>query len=282
MLRGVVGDEVFFDILATYRDRFEYGTADTEDLRGVAEEVWGGDLDWFFDQWVYGGGAPAYRYGHREHEIAGDRYLEISIEQTQTEGAFSMPVEVEIGEAGETRRVALWNSASTQHYLVPVSAPVDAFAFDPDAWILTRSVAETAFTDGPPKIVTLDPAPGSVLRVGDPLTMTVIFHEDVVIDKEDISLQRIGGAIYDVEVAYDAASHTATISTQESLAGGRYELILSDTIVDANGLALDGELSAPFKTSALPTGNGMPGGEAVAEFGVTGILGPTTRLQPTG
>jgi hypothetical protein len=279
MLRGVVGDQAFFDTLAAYRDGFEYSAATTEDFREIAEDVWGGDLGWFFDEWVYGGGAPAYRYGHQEYEIAGQRYLEISLEQTQTEGAFAMPLEIEIDEGEHQRRTVVWNSDSIQNYLLPVSAPVDALALDPDAWVLTRSVAQTAFTDGPPKVVMMDPSPGAVLRVGEPLTMTVIFHEDVVIDKADISLQRIGGAIYDVEVAYNAASHTATITTQEPLAGGSYELVLSDTIVDANGLALDGELTAPLKTTALPSGDGSSGGDAVVPFGVVGTRGPARRTQ---
>ncbi len=207
MLRGVVGDEAFFEILDAYRERFAYSAATSEDFREVAEGVWGGDLSWFFDEWVYGGGAPAYEYGHQEHEIAGQRFLEISLEQTQVEGVFAMPLEIEIGEGGQQRRTVVWNSASTQHYLLPVSAPVDALALDPDAWILTRSVEEAAFTDGPPKIVTVDPAPGSVLQVGEPLTMTVIFHEDVVIDAADISLRRIGGGDSDVDVSYDADTH---------------------------------------------------------------------------
>ncbi len=280
MLRGVVGDDTFFDILATYRDRFEYSTATTEDLRLVAEEVWGGDLEWFFDEWVYGGGAPAYRYGHQEHEIAGQHYLEISLEQTQVEGSFAMPLEIEIGEGGQQQRQTVWNSESTQHYLLPVSAPVDALALDPDAWVLTRSVTQTAFANGPPKVVAVDPVPGSVVRVGDPLAMTVTFHEDVTIDKADISLQRIGGATYDVAVAYDAASHTATITTNEPLAGGSYELIVGDTVVDANGLALDGELTVPLKTTTLPSGDGMPGGDTVLDFSVTGTRGRATRIQP--
>ncbi len=277
MLRGIVGTETFFEILDAYRDRFEYSAATTEDLRQVAEEVWGGDLEWFFDEWVYGGGAPAYRYGHQEHEIAGQRYLEISLEQTQTEGAFAMPLEIEIGEDGQRRRLTVWNSETTQHYLVPVSAPVDALALDPDVWILTRSVDEAAFTDGPPKVVAVNPAPGSVLPAGEPLSMTLTFHEDVVLESSAFTLQRIGGAEYDVAVTYDAGTMTATVTSQTPLAGGHYELTVSDSVVDGNGLALDGELTAPLKIAVLPSGDGSPGGDAVVAFAAIGTRGPARR-----
>ena len=261
---------------------FQYSSATSEDLREVVEEVWGADLGWFFDEWVYGGGAPAYRYGHREHEIAGQRYLEISLEQSQTEGVFAMPVEIDMEAGRETHRVTVWNSAELQHFLLPVSAQVDAVDIDPDAWILTRSVTAAAFTDGPPKVVMVDPAPGSSLPVGEPLTMTVTFHEDVVIDEADVSLQRIGGSTYDVEVEYDSGSHTATFTTLQPLAGGRYELKIRDTVVDVQGLALDGEFDTPIKPTFLPTGNGVPGGDAVIEFNVVGSRRGLERKAPGG
>ena len=269
MLRGVVGTETFFQILEAYRDRFEFSAATSEDFRQVAEEVWDGDLGWFFDEWVYGGGAPAYAYATREHEIGGRRYLEISLEQTQTEGVFSMPVEIDVSEGQEHHRVTLWNSAGLQHFLLPVSAPVDAVDIDPDAWILTRSATAAAFTDGPPKLVTVEPEPGSVLRAGEPLSMTLTFHEDVVVDGADITLRRIGGGEYAVAVAYDAATFTANVSSQQPLAGGHFEMVVSELIVGAeNGLALDGELTAPLKTATPPSGDGSPGGDAVIEFAV--------------
>jgi len=53
-LRAQVGDDVFFDILATYYDRHAYGNATTADFVAVAEEVSGEDLGAFFDAWLAG------------------------------------------------------------------------------------------------------------------------------------------------------------------------------------------------------------------------------------
>jgi aminopeptidase N len=52
-LRFTVGDEVFFDILATYHERFAYGNAEIADFIAVAEEVSGQDLGDFFEEWLY-------------------------------------------------------------------------------------------------------------------------------------------------------------------------------------------------------------------------------------
>jgi hypothetical protein len=282
MLRSVVGDETFFAILDAYRVRFEYLAATTEDLRAVAEDVSGRNLGWFFDQWVYNGGAPAYSYGWQEIEIDGQRYLEISLEQTQDESPFTMPVTVETMELGASRSYTIWNNARMQHFLIPVSAAVDHVDLDPDDWILTRSVTASAFQDGPPKVVAVSPGPGSVFRVGHPLEMTVTFHEDVVISGGDFTLQRSDGMLYDLAVTYDAETFTATVTSRQPLAGGSYELVVNDDIVDvANGLALDGEMTGPLKTTALPSGDGVPGGDAVIKLGVGGSRRPSSRVQPT-
>jgi len=53
-----VGDEVFFDIVRTYYDRFQYGNASTDDFIAIAEERSGQDLTRFFKDWLYAGGVP--------------------------------------------------------------------------------------------------------------------------------------------------------------------------------------------------------------------------------
>ena len=52
-LRLEVGDDVFFDILRSYYDRFKYSNVTTKDFVDVAEEVSGQNLDNFFNRWLY-------------------------------------------------------------------------------------------------------------------------------------------------------------------------------------------------------------------------------------
>jgi aminopeptidase N len=52
-LRTRLGDEVFFNILQTYAERFQYANAGTGDFIDIAEEVSGEDLGEFFDRWLY-------------------------------------------------------------------------------------------------------------------------------------------------------------------------------------------------------------------------------------
>lgn len=52
-LRTRLGDEVFFNILQTYAERFQYANASTDDFIDIAEEVSDEDLGEFFDLWLY-------------------------------------------------------------------------------------------------------------------------------------------------------------------------------------------------------------------------------------
>ena len=281
MLRGVVGTETFFDILASYRQRYAGLTATTSDFEDVASEVWGSDLGWFFDEWVYGGGAPAYVLGRQEHLIGDQRYLELSLAQTQTEAAFTMPVEIATEELGARRSYTVWDNARLQHFLIPVSAAVDYVVLDPDKRILTRSVTEGAFVDGPPKIVSVGPTAGTALMAGAPLSLDVVFHEDVVFDGSEVTLVDRDGTQRELAVAYDTALHTATVTSMQPLAAGIYELHIDDGIVDVeSGLALDGEITGSSLSSGLPSGDGIPGGDAVIKFAVTGIRSAHRRVRP--
>jgi len=281
MLRGVIGDETFFGVLEAYRDRFEYLTATTEDFQGVAEEVWGRDLGWFFDQWVYHGGAPAYRFGRRELVLDGERYLEVSLEQSQNESVFQMPVTIETLELGVRRRYTVWNDERSEHFLIPVSAAVDEVTLDPDDWILARSISTVAFAAGPPKVVAVEPRPGSTVRAGKPLAIAVTFHENVIVDGSHFSLRGSDGSEIELDVTYDAATHTASLVSREPLGIGRFELTIDDAVVGAAaGLALDGEMFAASGLAQLPSGDGVAGGDAVVEFVTVVTRRPTTRAIP--
>lgn len=51
-LRLHVGDEVFFNILQTYLDKYRYGNAGTSDFIQLAEDVSGENLGGFFESWL--------------------------------------------------------------------------------------------------------------------------------------------------------------------------------------------------------------------------------------
>jgi len=149
MLRGVLGDDDFFAGLHLYRERFAYGSAVTEDLQGVLEEVSGRDLAAFFQQWIYGSGYPRYRFSHLVTPTDGGTRIDVRIEQLQAEEPFIMPVRLRLVLAdGSIEERVVENTRRDQHWILDGPADVVLVQFDPDQWIL-REVQPGSVTDVP-------------------------------------------------------------------------------------------------------------------------------------
>jgi len=167
MLRYLVGDSLFFEILREYGSRFSYGNAVTSEFQEVSEEISGMDLDWFFDEWVYLPGHPEYRYGWSAREIAPDSFL-IILHINQTQGhafgvpTFKMPIEIGIKLAsGDTLFTTVWDSLDEQSFtFYTKEEPINLY-FDPHDWILKKAyyynIAEGNKKEG--KVVSFFPNP---------------------------------------------------------------------------------------------------------------------------
>jgi hypothetical protein len=144
MLRGVLGDEVFFaGVDAYYDSEHKFGSATTEDFRDVFEASSGVELDWFFEDWIYGEYRPNYRYvSYQEPDGEGGYWLYMRIQQTQTTTptVFRMPVDVHLGHSGGAIDTVTFQINSRKE---PVKFHMDAAAvstsFDPDNWVMKYS-----------------------------------------------------------------------------------------------------------------------------------------------
>jgi len=109
-LRVLLGDDAFFAAIADYTRTHQHGLVETEDLRRAMEAQWGGDLDWFFDQWVYLAGHPELKVQHAVDAEAGR--VRVSIEQTQEVGGivprFVLPIDVLIVTSTGSTTDRLW------------------------------------------------------------------------------------------------------------------------------------------------------------------------------
>ncbi|MBL8746521.1 MAG: Ig-like domain-containing protein [Phycisphaerae bacterium] len=272
MLRHVVGESTFFDILAAYRAAFEFKSATTDDFIAVAETVYGQDLNWFFDPWIYNIGAPAYQRASRTITVNGQTYVELMIRQAQSASypIFTMPLDVELFIGGVSSTRTVWNNAAQQWYLLPVSAAPTTVTLDPKPWVLATSNTTTAFSEGPPKVIATSPAPGIELPTNFAGPISVTFHKNVTTTAANYSLTREGGGAPLFSFTYNSATRTTTLSPASPLPGGQYTLTILDAVVDPlSGRALDGEVSDPTSASSFPSGNGLPGGAAVIRFSVS-------------
>jgi len=144
MLRHVVGDSTFFEILQTYYadSRYQYGTVTTEQFRDLCEDVSGMDLDFFFHEWIYEEYYPSYSYNWTVAPNGGLYDVNVTINQLQSHYLFEMPIDVRITTASDdTTTFVAWDSLATQSFTFSVTDPPTTVLLDPDEWIL-RTVEE--------------------------------------------------------------------------------------------------------------------------------------------
>lgn len=157
MLRGVVGDEAFREILRSYAydERVRYGTAVTADFQRVAEEVSGLDLDAFFRQWVTEGtGYPVYEvsWSASEREQGFDVHVRIDQRQTESESnveVFEMPITLLVRTESGDEHFRVMNDSRQQSYTFNVSARPTEIVFDPDRYLLKGGVTVVDVGDLP-------------------------------------------------------------------------------------------------------------------------------------
>jgi aminopeptidase N len=149
MLRGVLGDERFFAALADYEAEHHLGTAVTTDLIASVEASSGEELDWFFDQWVYGIGEPTYTWSWAaEPDGAGGWQLDLTIAQDLPEFRMPVPVRVTYADGTTEDLTVLVEGESVASSLCVEREPVSV-ALDPDHWVLRAGEVQAVGEAGP-------------------------------------------------------------------------------------------------------------------------------------
>jgi aminopeptidase N len=141
MLRGVVGDDVFFQIMKQYASEpgLAYGVAATEDFQRVAERIYGQSLNYFFQEWIYGVSYPKYTFGWNTQQVSGNTYnLHLNIKQnTNTNPVFfTMPIQIKYVTPLETKTITIINNTQNQGWNISVNGQPTSVTFDPDNWIM--------------------------------------------------------------------------------------------------------------------------------------------------
>src|SRR6185503_2396443 len=81
MLRGELGDELFWRAIRRYCEVNQHRTVETADLRIAVADATGQELNWFFDQWVHHGGHPEFAITWKWNDT--QKTVELVVKQTQ-------------------------------------------------------------------------------------------------------------------------------------------------------------------------------------------------------
>lgn len=145
MLRGIVGDSVFFDILKTYANdpKLAYKTAVTADFQRDAEAVSGDNLEYFFSEWIYGEGYPKYQIDWNSARMNNNNY-EVTVNVKQTRNTypafFTMPIQIRISTSVGDTLISFFNDQQNQQVKFIVQGNPSSLTLDPDNWVLKDAI----------------------------------------------------------------------------------------------------------------------------------------------
>lgn len=115
-------------------------TASTEDFKKVMEKHCGQNLDWFFNQWVYGDNIPEYKFSYTAVQTPEGKFkLTYRIDQSGVPDNFQMivPLQFDFGNGQMARTRVVAKGARTQNTLLLPMKPKEV-AFNPFASVLCK------------------------------------------------------------------------------------------------------------------------------------------------
>ncbi|MFQ5888290.1 MAG: M1 family aminopeptidase, partial [Candidatus Hydrothermarchaeales archaeon] len=135
MLRYVVGDEAYFSIMRNYAQKFREKSASIGDFQEVSEEVYGKDMDWFFDQWVDSVMLPDYAIGGADVNKNSGKYL-VRATVIQMGDLGKMPVDIILHTKGEDIKKRIWIDEEQETVSFITDSEPTHIEIDGDHWIL--------------------------------------------------------------------------------------------------------------------------------------------------
>jgi len=158
MLREQLGDDAFFRSLKHYLEANRLQNVVGADLAKAFEESSGTNVDQFFDQWIYGAGAP--RLIVRSSYDDSGKKVSLSVKQTQKVegrvGLFRVPIEISITTPRGEKLFPVEISKADETFSFSVDGPPLMVLFDkgdkilksvdfqktPDEWIRQLQTAQ--------------------------------------------------------------------------------------------------------------------------------------------
>jgi aminopeptidase N len=155
-------DQLFFDVLKTYADKYRDSTATAVDFRTVLEEESGLDFTCFFDQWYYGKGYPTFHLlGSIQHDTLYVQSQQESSDPSTPLFRMHFDLAVETSEGEQVFR--LYQEMNDQVFALPINAFVYDIQFDPEKKLLARSSSEIGLPEEKEYLMGPNPFEESIL-----------------------------------------------------------------------------------------------------------------------
>jgi len=140
LLRHVLGDQTFYGSLSAYLETYAFSEVDSFDFQRSLEETTGEKLNWFFKDWVHGGGYPVLSVSYLW--VPERKQVDLTIEQQQAiqpfEGYFDVPIDVEITTASGTRVHTIRSHEDELNIALPADGKPLMVVVDKGNWLIAE------------------------------------------------------------------------------------------------------------------------------------------------
>jgi aminopeptidase N len=151
LLRAVLGDDDFFGALRYYLHKHEFSSVESQDLKTAIEEATGRNLDWFWQDWITGGGHPHLEVTSRY--LADRQQVDLLVRQVQpiikAQGLFRLPATVTLATPSGSRSETVWLEKESERFLLPSAEEPLMVSFDGGGQL----VAEVSFHKEPQELI---------------------------------------------------------------------------------------------------------------------------------
>lgn len=140
MLKWIMGETDFYAMLKAYHNapQFANSYAKTTDFNAFVNQYTGKNLDYFFNQWIYGQGFPTYTIRWKQ---GTNNNVTFKVSQTQSHNSvayYKMPLPVRVtGSGGQVADLVLDNSVNDEYFTKAVNFPISSVIFNYEKQILT-------------------------------------------------------------------------------------------------------------------------------------------------
>ena len=227
MLRGVVGDSVFFKIMKTYSNdpSITYGTAVTKDFQRDAEAVSGQDLGYFFNEWIYGENYPKYKIDWHADKKNNNYEVTVNVSQTVNTNPsyFTMPVQIKISTSAGDTLFSFFNDQQDQQIKFLVRGIPVSVTIDPDNWIMKDAITfpDSNNVSGPIKFELKQNHPNPLNPFNPTTTIEYQVPELNTVYNTNVKL-----------IVYDILGNRVAVLVDKAQSPGKYSIVFN-----ANGLA---------------------------------------------
>jgi hypothetical protein len=139
-----MNEDAFRSLLHDFYSTYQNRDASTEDFKKMVEKHVGQNMDWFFEQWIYGTDIPTYCVSHRTFEKPDRTYfIKLRVRQEEVPDDFKMYVPITIRfKGGESARLRFTVDEPFEEFSIPSALKPEKITFNDFNSVLAEVIYE--------------------------------------------------------------------------------------------------------------------------------------------